>query len=721
MSDVRTDSNLTAAEARQRALLIDNVSYRIVLDLTQGDSSFGSESSVRFNCKQPGESTFVDLLARSVRSASLNGEEIDPSTYDGLRIKLDDLQETNELVVDAECAFTRAGVGLHWFKDPADDLVYIYSDLEPFEAHRAFACFDQPDLKATFDFEVEAPSGWVVVSNMKPSKRSAAEETGRWTFETTPRISTYITAICAGPYAEFKDALGDVELGLYCRQSMAKYLDPENIFEITRGGFDYFNEKFDFPYMTNKYDHVFCPEYNQGAMENLGCVTVTETYIFRSKVTGSTLERRAETILHELAHMWFGDLVTMRWWEDLWLNESFATYESIMSQMATTEFTEGWTTFANGWKTWAYREDQLPGTHPITTEMPDTDSVRVNFDGIAYAKGCSVLRQLVAWVGEDAFKEGLRDYFKTHQYGNAELADFLSALEKASGRELGSWAKEWLQTAGVNTITPRFAFEGDKISSFVLEQTAAPEHPTIRSHRIAIGLYDDSGGKLKRTKLVEIDASGTETEVPELSGVPRPALVLPNDNDLTFAKIRLDPQSLSVIRDRVCEIDRPLSRAVCWAAAWDMTRDGEMKARDYITMVERNLGRESQITVIEWTWLKTYHTLAFFVDPAAQVSTIEGYTRYAYDQATTVEPGSDFQLAWTKAFASTAITDEQLDLVQDLLDGTGPIPGCQVDSELRWHLIQALAASGRVDESRIAEELDTDATETGQRSADIAR
>ncbi len=458
-------TNLHRDEAATRAELLEIRSYRIDLDLTTSETTFASTTTIEFAAREPGASTFADLVGATVHEITLNGRPLDPLTaYSDSRIRLDGLAADNTLVVRADCTFSRTGEGLHRFVDPADDRVYLYSQFEVPDARRVYATFEQPDLKASFTFNVTAPAHWKVVSNAPtpvPTPLDDDEEgKALWSFPPTERMSTYITALVAGEYHEVIDTysgkFGEISLGHYCRQSLKQHLDIDELLEVTRQGFDYFETAFDYPYPFGKYDQLYVPEYNMGAMENAGCVTFRDEYLPRSRQVHAFYEQRANTILHEMAHMWFGDLVTMRWWDDLWLNESFAEWASHHAMVVGTKYTEAWTGFTNARKNWAYRQDQLPSTHPIAADNYDLEAVEVNFDGITYAKGASTLKQLVAWVGLDPFMEGLRAYFKAHAFGNSEFADLLTALEQASGRELDSWAKEWLQTSGVNTLAPVF-------------------------------------------------------------------------------------------------------------------------------------------------------------------------------------------------------------------------------------------------------------------------
>ncbi|HTW03199.1 MAG TPA: aminopeptidase N [Streptosporangiaceae bacterium] len=717
-------SNLTRDEARERARLLNVESYRIELDLTGGDLTFGSVSTVSFGCASPGASTFIDLSAPAVREITLNGAPVPAENFDGDRIRLDGLAGSNELRVAAECAYSRTGEGLHRFTDPADDAVYMYSDLETFDAHRVYACFDQPDLKAAFQFEVAAEEGWEVISNMAPSGAPAAAPGGafRWSFPPTPVLSTYITAVAAGPYHVVREEHDGIPLGIYCRRSLASYLDPDEIFEVTRQGFDFFHDAFGVRYPFGKYDQLFVPEFKAGAMENAGCVTIVEAYVFRSRVTDTRREFRAETILHEMAHMWFGDLVTMRWWDDLWLNESFATWASNVAQSEATRWHRSWTTFAEVWKTWAYRQDQLPSTHPIAADIPDIAAVEVNFDGITYAKGAAVLKQLVAHVGRENFLAGLRHYFDQHAWGNATLGDLLAPLEQTSGRDLSDWSKKWLETAGVNTLRPEYRVDDDgRITQFAVVQEAPASHPVLRPHRIAIGLYDRDNSGLTRRHRVEIDVDGERTEVPELVGWGHPDLVLVNDDDLTYAKIRLDEHSLRTLVTSIGEFTEPLPSALCWAAVWDMCRDGEMPARDYVRLVLSGLETIESISVVQ-TLLRQVATAARrFADPAWRGTGMAEIAHAVRDLLHRAEPGSDRQLAFAQALCGVALSPEDVALLAGLLDGSSTIEGLTVDTDLRWQLLLRLVSRGSADAAQIEAELARDATDAGARHAAACR
>jgi aminopeptidase N len=732
-------TNLTREEAQQRAKLLAVDSYEIELDLSgaQEGGTYRSATTVRFDVAENGTESFIDLVAPAVHEVTLNGDSLDPAeVFADSRIALRGLLKgRNILRVVADCAYTNTGEGLHRFVDPVDDQAYLYTQFEVPDARRVFASFEQPDLKATFQFTVKAPEGWTVISNSPTPEPQGSV----WVFEPTPRISTYITALIVGPYhsvhSVYEKDGQSVPLGIYCRPSLAEYLDSDAIFEVTRQGFEWFQEKFDYTYPFKKYDQLFVPEFNAGAMENAGAVTIRDQYVFRSKVTDAAYEVRAETILHELAHMWFGDLVTMEWWNDLWLNESFATYTSIACQAHApgSRWPHAWTTFANSMKTWAYRQDQLPSTHPIMAEIRDLDDVLVNFDGITYAKGASVLKQLVAYVGMDEFFRGVQAYFKRHAYGNTRLSDLLGALEETSGRDLKTWSEKWLQAAGINILRPEIETDADGVvTSFAIRQEApalpagAKGEPTLRPHRIAVGLYEldgseGAGGKLVRDERIELDVDGELTPVPQLVGKRRPAVVLLNDDDLSYAKVRLDEQSLAFVTEHLGDFESSLPRALCWASAWDTTRDAELAARDYLSLVLSGIGKESDIGVVQSLHRQVKLAVDLYADPAAREALLARWTDATLAHLRGAAPGSDRQLAWARAFAATARTPEQLDLLDALLDGSKTIEGLVVDTELRWAFVQRLAAVGRFDETEIAGEYDRDRTAAGERHAATAR
>jgi aminopeptidase N len=722
--------NLTRDEAATRAGLLTVDGYEVRLELGSDDvPAFRSATTVRFDCADPGGDSFIDLIAPTVHEVVLNGRNlpVDEVVSTG-RIALPDLAARNELTVVADAAYMRTGEGLHRFIDPVDKEIYLYSQFEVADARRVFACFDQPDLKGTFTFTITAPDHWQVVSvSPTPDPEPAGSGLATWQFAATPRLSTYVTAVVAGPYhAERAEVAGrdgrSIPLGVFCRASLAPHLDGGNVVEITRAGFAHFETLFDQDYPFAKYDQLFVPEFNAGAMENAGTVTISESYVFRSKVPQAYVERRALTILHELAHMWFGDLVTMSWWDDLWLNESFAEYASTRCQAESTRWASAWTTFSSSEKSWAYRQDQLASTHPIVADIRDLADVEVNFDGITYAKGAAVLKQLVHWVGAEAFDAGLRAYFRTHAWGNTRLADLLTELESASGRDLDSWAREWLQTAGLATLRPDLQVTtGGDIEAFAVVQTAPADHPTLRSHRLAIGCYDLIGGRLQRTRRIELDISGARTEVPELAGTPAPDLLLVNDDDLAYAKIRLDPRSMSTAVTHLADFADSLPRTLVWGTAWDMARDAELPAREFVGLVLNNIASVGDPSVAQTLLRQVAAALAFYVAPEHRETTVETAADRLIDLLKSAAPGSDAQLLFARSFAAHAHAPAHLDAVRGLLDGSLVVQGLAVDPEMRWALLGALAAGGVADDDEIDAELTRDDTAAGRVQAAAAR
>jgi aminopeptidase N len=724
-----TSANLSRAETATRSAAVSVLSARVELDVTTApdvdETGFATVSTLEIETDAAAAGadieTWIDFIGEAVEAVEVDGVAR-PVEWDGARVRITGLRGRHTVRVVARAAYSRSGEGMHRFVDPVDGQTYLYTHDEPADARRVMACFEQPDMKARYTFVVTAPAGWTVLSNQAVAERTTDGAVQRAVFAETPPISTYITSVAAGPYhrVEGEWRRGDqvVPLGVYCRASLAEHLDADEILEITGQGLDFFTDAFRYPYPWGKYDQIFVPEYNIGAMENPGLVTFTEAYVFRGAATVAQHEGRANTILHEMAHMWFGDLVTMRWWDDLWLNESFATYVSVLCQSQATRWTNAWTTFANVEKTWAYRQDQLPTTHPIVADIRDLEDVEVNFDGITYAKGASVLKQLVAWVGHDNFFEAIRRYFKRHAWGNTTLADLLSILEETSGRDLRAWSDEWLETAGVNVLRARYELDdAGRYSAFTIEQTAPERWPTLRSHRVAVGLYENVGGRLRRRERVEIDVAGASTDVPQLVGRPGADLVLVNDEDLTYAKIRLDDRSLATVGRHIGAVVESLPRALCWAATWDMTRDAELPARDYVELVLRGAVDESDIVVEQALQRQAIAALYSFADPGYRESGLVRLATTALENLRGADPGSDRQLSWARTFGAVARGAQQLGVLNGLLNGSETIEGLRVDADLRWHFLRRLVACGVADEKHIDAELDRDDTAAGQRHA----
>ncbi|MBP6995949.1 MAG: aminopeptidase N [Phycicoccus sp.] len=721
-------TNLTRDEAATRSALVSVASYDVDLDLTTGAETFATTSTIRFRCSESGASTFVDFIGAAVTRLVVNGTDVDAAAaFADSRITLAGLATDNVVRIEAVGRYTNTGEGLHRFVDPVDDEVYLYSQFEVPDSRRMYPVFEQPDLKASFAFTVTAPDHWALVSNSPdPGPDALGDGRAVWRFAPTPRISSYITALVAGPYDVVRDTApsrrGEVPLGIYCRKSLTPYLDADELFDLTKRGFAFFEEEFDCAYPFEKYDQLFTPEYNMGAMENAGCVTINEVYVFRSKVPDALVERRALTVLHELAHMWFGNLVTMRWWNDLWLNESFAEWASTTAQAEATRWDTAWTTFGTYEKDWAYRQDQLSTTHPIVAPINDLHDVEVNFDGITYAKGASVLKQLVAYVGREPFRDGIRRYFAQHAWSNTTLADLLTELEATSGRDLRTWSALWLETAGVNLLRPVIEVDAaGQITAAVLHQEADPAHPTLRPHRLAIGLYDVVDDALIRQERIELDVDGAVTSVDALIGRRQPDLLLVNDDDLAYAKIRLDDRSLATALAHPRGFSESLPRALVLASAWDMTREAELDAHAFVDLVLATLPGESDSTLLRTLIMQLTTSVYSYAAPARRESLRQDTRTRLTELATQAHPGSDAQLQLMMAVASFTTVGDDTTWVRDVLDGVVVLDGLTVDFEMRWTLLTALAAAGHAEVDAIDAERAREDTATARERAARAR
>lgn len=722
-------ANLTRQEAADRKAVIGQTHYQVHLDLTgnipshastdKGDqNNFLSVSTVTFDA-QPGSSTYLDLIANKVVSVTINDNQVDPAqVYSDSRVQLDNLQEHNTVTVEALCQYSHTGEGLHRSLDPSDGNIYLYSQFEVPDARRVYAVFDQPDIKAVFDFSLSAPKDWVVISNQptaeQPQVQADDEEVRIWKFKPTPVMSSYLTAFCAGPYAQWTSshtlASGrQVPLGIYTRQALkdAASADVDYLFDITAKGMDFYNQTWGVEYPYEKYDQVFVPEYNAGAMENIGCVTIRDSYIYESKTTDANKERRVVTVLHELAHMWFGDLVTMKWWNDLWLNESFAEFTSTLATAEVTEWKDAWATFCSGEKSWGQAEDEKPTTHPIVAPINDLNDTYVNFDGITYAKGASVLKQLVAYVGRERFFQGIHNYLEKNKYGNATLDDLLSELEATSGRDMKTWSSLWLEQSGINTIAADVQ-EGEDgtISNLVLKQTAPAEHPVMRPHRLAVGFYSsDENGKVVRTDSFELDVDGENTVVEEARGKARPDFILINDNDLTYTKIRLDSKSLAFALENLDHFVDPLARAITWLSLWDMTRSAELPAESFIETSLKALATEEESTTFRYALGQVQTSANLYVAPSRRQTVINHISDTLWHLAQSAAPGSDEQYQLLTAYLHYGVGSEYARRTAGLLDGSVVLPGLDMDNNLRWVVTIDRARAGVIGNAEIDAEL----------------
>jgi aminopeptidase N len=721
-------AEITRDEALERAKLVSAVSYDVSVDLTRGSEVFGSVSVITFSCATPGASTHVDLIANSVHEIVLNGTAIDPATaWANGRIALSGLLERNEVRIVADCSYANDGTAMHRSVDSVDGKVYVYTALEPADSRRVYANFEQPDLKAAYTLHVTAPAHWTVFSNQPtPEPHLVRDDTAVWDFSPTQPISTYLTTVVAGEYEVVRDShvttTGHViPLALGCRASFAAYLDADELFDLTKRGLDFFTELFGTDYPFAKYDQVFVAEFDS-AVENVGCVVITEELLFRARVTDEMYERRTDTLLHEMAHMWFGDLVTMQWWDDLWLNESFATFCAALACAEATRFRDAWATFSYSRKTWGYEQDQLPSTHPIAADVPTLTAAEANFDGISYAKGAAVLKQLVAYVGRDNFFAAIKDYLERHAWSNATLADLQLSLEEHSGKSLASWSKAWLETAGPNTL--RCQFEVDEqgaFTTFSVLQNAPERNPTLRPHRVSVGLYNRVDGVLSRTHRVEVDVETARADVSQLNGVLQPDLILLNDDDSGYVIIRFDPRSLDTVTRSIGDITDPLARAVCWGAVIDMAEHAQLSLSRFVAMVSSGLEAEPSVAVVQSMFGATAELIARMGDPRWVPKAKEQLASVAARLLDAAKPGSDHQLAWAQLLGWTATSNEQLDRITGLLDASVEIPGLVVDAELRWTLLGRLATTGRVNDEQIDAELERDPTDAGERRAATCR
>ncbi|HYO31551.1 MAG TPA: aminopeptidase N [Nocardioidaceae bacterium] len=718
---------LTLAEARERAQLVTVLGYAISLDLTQGAETFGSTTVLRFRSATPASSTFVELRAESVVSATLNGRRLDPDSYSGNRVTLDRLAEDNELVVEAVLPYTSTGEGMHRYVDPIDGEVYVGAYLGVDNASRVFANFDQPDLKAPIEATVVAPADWTVVGNALGMRLGGDDVASTWAFAATPPISTYLFVVVAGPLHVLETTHRDIPFALYCRRSLAEHLDKDadELFTLTRSCFDRYLELFDEPYPFDSYGQAFVPELNWGAMESPGCITFRDDFVFRSAVTAGERQQRAMVIAHEMAHMWFGDLVTMRWWDDLWLSESFAEFMGYNVLTEATDYTGSWTEFAVARKTWGYDADQRPTTHPVaasSADVGDTETALANFDGISYAKGASAVRQLVAWLGDEVFQAGVNDFLSRHRFGVATLDDLLDSLQASSDDDVRNWAAQWLRTTGVDTLEAAEGRAGGRL---------AVSHPGVRPHLIAVGLYDLIGDDPPRLGLrarvpVRLDVGSTSTILDLPNAEPgerasdRPDLYLLNDSDLSYCKVRLDPTSWSAMGDALGTLPDPLSRAVAWTTARDMVRDAELAVSDYLALVGRHLPLEDDPAIV-------HGVLAFargdvidrFLAPEHRKAALRGLGDIcrAILERTSGTPQVDLRLVAVRGAIDSAMTLDEIGNLRACLEA-GTVPeGPTLDSDLRWRILYRLCVLSAVAAGEIDAELSRDTSGSGPEQA----
>ncbi len=707
---------LTREEAEGRAARIRSADYTMGIEIQRGAATYNGDVEIRFDDSGSGD-TFLDYRGKRIELLEINGHSAVPR-WDGYRLTLpgDLLGKSNVVRIVHENEYDHGGDGFHQFIDPEDGEEYLYTNFEPYEAHRLFPCFDQPDIKGAYQVTVTAPSEWEVIANSR-AERSVEQPDGRTrhVFPRTLAFSTYLFAIVCGPYHQVRDQHGDVDLGLFCRKSMAKYLDADELFTLSKQGLDFFAEFFDYPYPWGKYDQVFVPEFNAGAMENVGAVTFNEYMVFRDPPTDNQRRRRAETLLHEMAHMWFGNLVTMRWWNDLWLNESFATYMSYLCLEKATRFTAGWQDFNAAIKNWAYREDQLVTTHPIAGQVEDTDQTFLNFDGITYGKGASVLKQLVRAIGMDGFRDGMRHYFKTHAFGNATLSQFLAALEQGSGQDLDEWSRLWLETSSLNTLRAEYGTDGMTITSLTLHQEAPEAYPHLRPHALDIGLFHGAEGPME-VDIVPAFISDATADVPGAHGKPKPDLVLPNYGDHAFAKITLDDASVRFLREHIERFDDMLVRQLLWSSLWAMVRDQQLKAQEFLALVREKLPLEPSVELIDSVLNHATAVLVRFTPGEMREEQAHLLFEAAWDGLHRAEPG-DAQIVWARAAFNVSVVEEDVERLRQLVEGEHTIEGFSVDQNMRWSLATRYASMDLPGaRERIEAEAERDPSDRGHRA-----
>ena len=708
---------LTQAEAESRAARVSNCRYQLALDLVRGSETYRGEIDIHFAATGK-DDLFLDFRGKTIVRLEVNNTAVPEPNWTGYRLTLpgDLLRNENLVYISYENDYDHTGDGFHQFKDPEDGEEYLYTNFEPYEAHRLFPCFDQPDVKGSYELTVTAPAEWEVIANARLSTEATASDgRRRHKFERTKSFSTYLFALVAGPYQSVKSVHKGIELGLYCRKSLMKHLDSDEIFTISKQGLDFYAEFFDYPYPFGKYDQIFVPEFNPGAMENVGAVTHNEYMVFRDPPTDNQRRGRADTILHEMAHMWFGDLVTMRWWNDLWLNESFATYMSYLCMERATRFESGWQDFNASIKNWAYRQDQLVTTHPIAGQVADTDETFLNFDGITYGKGASVIKQLVAAIGMDGFREGMRHYFRTYAFGNATLAQFLGSLETGSGHDLKEWSKLWLETPSLNTIGSRWESDGERITNFTITQSAPEEYPTLRPHRLEVGLLRDEGGHFA-VDVLPVDVSGAEEDLPAARGMAKPSLVFPNYNDHGYAKVALDPDSVAFVRSNMERIDDTLLRQLLWSSLWNMVRDQQLKSTDFLALVREKLPLEPASELVDAVLGHASAALGRYVPEERRESEyhLSFLTNWSAMQNA---PAGDAQIIWARSVIATAIVPADIERVAQLVDGAESVPGLTIDQDMRWSVALKFVGHGMDgSDQRIKTEAERDPSDRGQRA-----
>ncbi|HMQ09666.1 MAG TPA: aminopeptidase N [Oligoflexia bacterium] len=694
--------NLSQTYAEFRSKHISNVSYNLSFDLSHGKEKFSGISSIHFEYKPQSQPVTIDFVGGTVKSVKIN-EQGYQANYNGNFLSIDPAQLNegeNTIEITFEHAYSNDGAGLYRFEDTEDNTSYIYSNFEPYDANKMFPCFDQPDLKASYELDVVAPKSWQVISAAQETEVKAKGDVKHWHFPKTKRFSTYIFPLHAGDYTYWTSDYNGMSMRLFARKSLAKYVNQEFWFDISKKGFEFFNAYFDYDYPFGKYDQVIVPDFNAGAMENTAAITFSEAYIKKGKYTRSNEMNIAEVILHEMAHMWFGNLVTMKWWNDLWLNESFATYMAYLAVAENTQFKEAWHDFYAGIKVWAYTEDQRITTHPIEATIETTDQAFANFDGITYGKGASSLKQLAYYIGADEFKKGMRHYFKTFAYKNTQLSDFVGSLEKGAQKSLQAWVGDWLRNKGLNTIKADLAGckPGEKIKKFDLIQGVASGDDVLRAHKVNVALYTVEKGKLTAYANETVQYDGKKTSVNKFEGKTCPAFVFVNEADNDFVKVVFDDASVKFLKDNLNLFESAHHRSMIWRSLWDMVEDQKLSIDEYLTIVDAHLDQEGNVDVsgqIVNTLIGrrgSHHAVLYYVKNQKEkhASLQKKYEDFFWKKLNAAQVESDFQSHWYNTYVSMLESDQAQEQLLSLLNGKTKIKGLTIDQDKRWGAIKVL-------------------------------
>lgn len=695
------EANLTQAEASERASLISNVKYSLDIQMDGSSETYQATETIEFDRRDLAHDTFLDFRnGGKILKFTLNGKVHTP-VYAQHRILLPQtlmVSGANKVEIQFQQNYANNGRGLHRFVDPEDKRVYFYTQFEAFDAHRMFPCFDQPDLKATMKMKVTTPKAWEVITTTRETTKTSAGDNVIWNFPETPRMSSYLFSLHAGPYAKWEAKSGTIPLRLFARKSLQKFVVTKEWFKPTQEGLRFYGQYFAYPYPFKKYDQVIVPEFNAGAMENIAAVTFSERMIQRSASTIKERERLSSVILHEMAHMWFGDLVTMRWWNGLWLNESFATYMSEVAQTRATQFKDSWISFYSKQKTGTYVEDQLVTTHPIEAQIPDTDSAFSNFDGITYGKGASVLKQLAFYIGEDAFRDGVRNYFKDYAYSNTQLMDFIGALEQSSRQDLHPWAKAWLEEAGVDTVEAQYTCNAGKVNKFALKLTGPNGGVSSRPHRALVALYQEKNGKIVPSRQQSVTYKGALTEVSQLVGADCPVMVYPNEQDHDYVKVHLDQRTLAAAKENLSKVTSTFTRVMFWPNLFSMVRDVELTPQEFLKIVIQNMPKETDLTIMDAVLGEARGVVNYLPRGTAEQKTsrarLIGELEDMIWKKIETSKSTDWQKLMLGSYIGLVETQAGRDNLLGLLDGKIKLKGLVIDADRRWGMIIRLSALG---------------------------